>query len=206
MKKTLIAALMGATLLAGGAVAAVTTASSDASQTQVQAQEGPRMMRDPMMRADANKDGIVTRAEMIANVDARFARMDANKDGKITAEERQAARKAMWAERGERSGKHMRGGADKERGPGRAGRPGMKRGADANGDNIVTLEEQRAHALRRFDFVDRNGDGRIEQAESQLVREMLREMGGRGRGGHRGHGGGMMSPHAPAPAAPANGS
>ncbi|RYY44166.1 MAG: ca2+ sensor protein [Sphingomonadales bacterium] len=172
MKKTMIAALVAATLLTGGAVAAV--------QNDLQAQDAPkhRWMHDRLSMADADKDGVVTRAETIAAVDARFAKLDANKDGKITTEERQAARAAMGRE-----------GRDK-RGP---GGPGMKRGPDANGDGIVTLDEQRAQALKRFDFVDRDGDGRADQAERALVREMLMEMGGPGRGHHgrngRRHGG-----------------
>lgn len=183
MKKTVIAALLGATLLAGGAVAAV--------QNETQSQDAPkhRMMRDPLLQGDTNKDGVVTRDETIAAVTARFAKLDTNKDGKITTEERKAAREA----RGGRFGKRMRGGPE---GP---GGPGMKRGPDANGDGVVTLDEQRARALKRFDFIDRNGDGKIDQAERDLVREMLREFGAGGGNGrhHRGHGphhGGHMPP------------
>ena len=184
MKKTVIAALLGATLLTGGAIAAV--------QNDSQSQDTPkhRMMHDPLLMADVDKDGVVTRAETIAAVDARFAKLDANKDGKITAEDRQAARGAMG-----REGRGMRG-------------PGMKRGPDANGDGIVTIDEQRARALKRFDFVDRNGDGRADQAERALVREMLMEMGGRGRGHHGGPGGrhhGGEMPPPPPPATPNGG-
>ncbi|HEX8302241.1 ca2+ sensor protein [Sphingomonas sp.] len=196
MNKMLISALLGATLLAGGTVAA---------QNQTQPQDArPRMMRDGMMPADTNQDGIVTRDETAAAVAARFAAVDANKDGKITMDERRAMRGPM----GRGMGRRMRGGPDGMQGGG----PGMKHGPDANGDGAVTLDEQRAVALRRFDFIDRNGDRRIDQAERQLVREMFREMaGGRGRGrGHRGshgrHYGGDM-PHPPQPPVPpANGS
>lgn len=210
MKKTMIAALLGATLLTGGAVAA--------AQNDTQPQDAPRhMMRDPMTMADVNNDGVVTRDEMIASVTARFAKLDTNKDGKITAEERQAARAAM----GRGMGKRMRGpddakrmgGPDGDRGRGGPdGAPGMKRGPDANGDGVLTLDEQRAQALKRFDFVDRNGDGKVDQAERELVHGMLREMGaggGNGRGHHGGHGphhGGDMPPPPPPPAPPANGS
>ncbi|RYD49975.1 MAG: ca2+ sensor protein [Sphingomonadales bacterium] len=204
MKKTMIAALLGATLLTGGAVAAVQ------NDTQPQDAPKPHMMRDPMMMADTNKDGVVTRDETIASVTAHFTKLDTNKDGKITAEERQAARAAM----GRGMGKRMRGPDDAKRMRGPDGErgtegPGMKRGPDANGDGMVTLDEQRAQALKRFDFVDRNGDGKADQAERELVRDMLREMGaggGNGRG-HRSHGpnhGGHMPP--PPPAAPVNGS
>ena len=57
---------------------------------------GPRGMRGgPMMMADANKDGTITKAELTASLEARFAKLDANKDGKVTAEEMKAARQAM---------------------------------------------------------------------------------------------------------------
>ncbi|RYE01044.1 MAG: ca2+ sensor protein [Sphingomonadales bacterium] len=186
MKKITIAALLGATLLATGAIAAV--------QDSKPSQDAPkhRMMRDPLGMADTNKDGVVTREEVTASVADRFAKLDANKDGKITVEERRAARMAMR----EAMGKRMRGGPD---GP---GRPGMRHGPDTNGDGAITLEEQRAQALKRFDFVDRNGDGKIDQAERDLVREMLMEMGGRGHHGRHGphHGGGDMPPPPPPPA------
>ena len=180
MNKTLIAALLGATLLAGGAAAAI--------HSQTPPQDGPKrgMMRDPLARADADNNGIVTRAEVLAQIDARFAAVDANKDGKITAEERQAARATM--------GKRMRGGPDRE---GRPGGRGM--GVDADGDGVVTLDEQRAQALKLFTFVDRNGDGQVDQSERQLARDAMKQMGG-GRHGP-GHGGDM-----PPPPAPANGS
>ena len=38
-------------------------------------------------RADANRDGVVTRAEMQAQTRERFKRLDANKDGVVTREE-----------------------------------------------------------------------------------------------------------------------
>ncbi len=49
--------------------------------------------------ADTDGDGIVTRAEALAQADAMFARMDADKDGTVTAEERQAAMAARGSRR-----------------------------------------------------------------------------------------------------------
>ncbi|MEP9357185.1 hypothetical protein [Sphingomonas sp. KR3-1] len=37
----------------------------------------------PFARADANGDGVITRAEWIAAANARFDKFDANKDGKL---------------------------------------------------------------------------------------------------------------------------
>ena len=46
-------------------------------------------------RADANKDGTVTKAEFMAGPMAMFDKADTNKDGKVTADEMKAARDAM---------------------------------------------------------------------------------------------------------------
>lgn len=43
---------------------------------------------------DANSDGVVTRAEVEADVAQRFAKLDANKDGKVDESDRAAHRKA----------------------------------------------------------------------------------------------------------------
>lgn len=137
MKKTLAGALLAATLLAGGAVLA---------------QDRP-MHRDPLARADANGDGIVTKDEMLADVAARFAKLDDNKDGKITQDERDAARKGHMARRG----------------PGGRGR--------MMGD--ATLADMQAHAARRFDRVDANHDGKVDQAERQAMRDRMMSMRGR---------------------------
>ncbi|WP_292960234.1 EF-hand domain-containing protein [Novosphingobium sp. UBA1939] len=68
---------------------------------------GPGMV---LRMADANKDGVVTKAEYDAAVKAHFDRVDTNHDGKISKEERKAARDAMRARFG--------------RGPGGPGAPG----------------------------------------------------------------------------------
>ncbi|MDO7835672.1 EF-hand domain-containing protein [Sphingobium sp. HBC34] len=45
-----------------------------------------------MAMADTNKDGKISKAELTAALDARFARMDADKDGQITQKDRDAMR------------------------------------------------------------------------------------------------------------------
>lgn len=56
--------------------------------------DGPREGRrgGPMAMADANKDGNLTKAELTAATQARFARMDVDKDGKLTPADRAAMR------------------------------------------------------------------------------------------------------------------
>ena len=60
------------------------------AQTEAAAPPPPPAMAPPargLMRADANGDGVVTRAEFLADAAARFDRMDANRDGRLTREE-----------------------------------------------------------------------------------------------------------------------
>lgn len=54
-----------------------------------------------LQNADANKDMAVTKAEMRAAAEARFAKADTNKDGSLSADEQKAARKAMRDQRGD---------------------------------------------------------------------------------------------------------
>lgn len=127
-----------------------------------------------LMRADADHDGTVTRAEMIADAEARFAAMDADKDGKVTAAECDAAREAMRAQR--------RGGAGGG-GPRGGGGYGMR--GDPDGDGVLTRAEAVQRAATRFDRLDTNRDGRLDAAELAAARPK--------RGGH-------AMPASPAPA------
>ena len=166
MKKQLFAAAL-ATLMAGGMI-------SPAS-----AQDAPPPPPGGgMMRADTNHDGVITRDEVLADADQRFARMDTNHDGKID----QAERDAMMAQRGG--------------GQGRGGRMGGR--ADTNGDGVISLDEQRAQATQRFDMVDANHDGKIDQAEQDSMRQRMMSM--RGNRGPQGDG---PPPPPPADAPPA---
>ncbi len=178
MKKTLIAALLGASLLGGAAWA------QDGGQ-----QRG----RDPLARADANGDGIVTRDEVMADVAARFAKLDTNGDGKISAEERQAVAEARMARRGDMGPPPPPPGGEMAPPPGGpGGGRGMQR-LDTDGDGMISLAEQQAQATRRFDRVDTNHDGKIDQAE----RAAIPARGRRGRGGD-------MPPPSPPADAPGN--
>ena len=53
-----------------------------------------------MMRADANRDGILTRAEATTAAQAAFDRIDTNRDGRVDQAERDAARQQMKMRRG----------------------------------------------------------------------------------------------------------
>lgn len=100
------------------------------------------------MRADTNGDGVVTRAEVVAEAEARFAAMDSNKDGKVTPEEREAARNATRGGWGRGYG--MRGG----------------------GDGVMTRDQAVLRAGERFDRIDTNRDGKLDAAEIAASRPM----------------------------------
>ncbi len=58
-----------------------------------------------MMRADANKDGVITKDEFMTQAmeraEARFKMMDKNGDGKLTADEMPRRPEGGWRHRGE---------------------------------------------------------------------------------------------------------
>lgn len=62
---------------------------------QAQGQAQARAPRDPArVRPDANRDGVITRAESDAQVRARFARLDADRNGLVTRDERRQHRQS----------------------------------------------------------------------------------------------------------------
>jgi hypothetical protein len=111
-----------------------------------------------------------------------FTKMDADKNGSISRAEFDAHHQNMtsggmapppMAGHGGMKRKHMGHG---EGGKGRMGRMedrlfGM---ADANKDGIVTEAEATQAALARFDKVDTDKDGSINDAERKAAREMMR--------------------------------
>lgn len=174
MMTRLLSATLAAAITFGGGAAAF------AQDAPPQPQRGNGGM---LMRADTNNDGILTRAELIASVEARFAKRDTNKDGKITADERR--------------GKAMRG---DHRSRGGEGRPNR---LDTDNDGAISKAEQVAQATRMFDYIDRNGDGKVDKAERDALRDTMAALNrGHGKGGHGRHG--RMGPPPPPPAGTPN--
>lgn len=159
MKKFVVAAALGATMLTGVA--------------QAGQQDTPAPRRaGPMAMVDANKDGVLTREEALAAADVQFARMDQNKDGKVDATEMRPS--------------HRRGGGNAPAGkpaPGMHRRGGMGERmlarVDANKDGTISREEFRAAATTRFERMDANRDGRIDAAEQNALRERMKARSGR---------------------------
>lgn len=120
---------------------------------------GERMLA----RVDTNGDGLISKAEHRAMVEARFARMDADKDGSVEAGE---GRKG-WGKRGE-----GRGGKAKAM---RGGRGGGMMMADTDKDGAISKAEFDAMSAQRFARLDTNKDGKIDATEMQAQRQKARD-------------------------------
>ena len=155
MRKTVLTLMLAASAITSVASAQTAPAPASAPAT-------PR----PPMRQDANRDGVITRTEAIAQADARFAQMDIDHDGRISAGEMRAYRTAMH-DRMVASGRDV-----PVPPPGGSKHDGMGRRMDPNGDGSVTREEFEARALKRFDRMDANRDGTIDATERANAAEM----------------------------------
>jgi len=134
-----------------------------------------------LLRADTNKDGVLTRAEATAQADARFAKLDPNGDGTVSAEERQTARQAM---------RDRMGAAGKTRPSRSVDDKRMARRGGRDGNATMTKADFEARALKRFDRMDANHDGKVDQTEIANLAEMRKLR-------HQKHRSGNMTPPAP---------
>ncbi len=121
--------------------------------------------REPsgVMRYDANKDGVVDRAEWKAGQEARFKRLDANGDGKLTQDELFARTPAVGNSVLPSDGQVQRQSAYFQR-------------LDADKDGTVTLAEFMTQADRNFARCDLDRNGRIDTAECRQA--LQRKPGG----------------------------
>lgn len=167
MKTLTLGISMAALVLGGTAIAA---------PAQDQAREG----RDP--------NRVMTRAEVQAKSQERFARMDANKDGKLDRTDWQALRETRKEKRFARLDTNNDGQISKaefmaDNGPMKQGRGqwGHRRGggmmgkmAGAQGDRSITQADFTARALQRFDAMDANKDGQVTPQERAAAREQMK--------------------------------
>jgi Ca2+-binding EF-hand superfamily protein len=137
-----------ALLLAAPALAA----SGDTPPAPAPATERPSRGNAGIMRYDANKDGVVDRAEWKAGQEARFKRLDTNNDGTLTEAELFARTPAVGNSVLPSDRQVERQSAYFQR-------------LDANKDGVVTLEEFMIQADRNFARCDVNKDGRTDTAE-----------------------------------------
>ncbi|SOB87757.1 EF hand [Sphingomonas guangdongensis] len=126
----------------------------------------------PRVRADANGDGAVSRAEFVARAEARFARIDTDRNGSLSRDERRAGR----PDRGRRmAGALQRLDSD---GDGKLSRAEFATGAERRwqrmGARPDTAAPDRAsfdqRTAARFSRLDRNNDGFLERAELAAMR------------------------------------
>lgn len=126
--------------------------------------------------------------------DTMFNRMDANQDGFVTAEEIEAAAAAMRARMGGGAGGPPP--APPAGAPPGGGRGGMMgrliEMADADGDGKVSRAEMRAANTKRFQGMDKNGDG-VLSADERPQGFGMRGPGG-GQGGAPGGGAPVQIP------------
>ena len=150
MRKVLLAAAGAAVLAAGFAGVAVAQSGGENAGA-----------RHGIFQADADSDGVLTRAEFDASRVAQFARLDTDNNGELTREEMRAQR----GERGHRGPRGHRGG-------------GMER-ADADNDGNITREEFLARPTAMFARLDTNNDGVIQASERPQRPERRAENGER---------------------------
>lgn len=168
MTRLFLTALLAGTMLAGAATA----------QTPPTQDGGGR----GTMRADTDGDGRISRAEAIAESDARFARMDANGDGKLCGDENRR--------RGRRDAQVADAAAPPPPPTSEMAKPA------ADGDACVSRDEFHARAMRRFDRLDTNHDGLIDAAEMQAMSDRMMRMREQRRSGD------MPPPPPPSPQDP----
>lgn len=163
-------------------------------------------------QADKNHDGVLTVDEMEADAARFFATLDRNKDGEIDPEELEYYETEIAPMI--RVGGYMGTEAESTEGSGDSDSPRPKATyvaqgaarfgyfdypepvavADTNFNRGVDAKEFRVAADKRFELLDKNGDGKIEKSELPKLDKPSFKPGKRGGGGGGrgmgGHGGG----------------
>ncbi|GGZ62026.1 hypothetical protein GCM10008101_15200 [Lysobacter xinjiangensis] len=158
-----------------------------------------------MAMLDANKDGVIDRAEAakLPKFAQRFDQLDKNRDGRIDASERpqfkghgrhgrgmamldankdgmidrtEAAKFPQFAQRFDQLDKNRDGRLDASERPQRMGRGGGMAKIDKNGDGRISRNEAVGSPFaQRFDQLDANRDGYITREEMRASFQKMRE-------------------------------
>lgn len=152
---------------------------------------------DMFAKMDLTKDGKLDTADRDARHMARFDKADANKDGTISRDEFTAGRKAGGEGKREH-GRREHGG----RMGGHGGGMMMLAMADTNKDKAVSKDEFLAAHAKHFDGADANKDGKLTPEERKAahakMRDHMKSMRGKDGGMGAGHEGHMPPPPPPA--------
>lgn len=132
-------------------IAAVALVMSTPTLAQQSADSASAMAR--LMEADANRDGQVTRAELIIWRSANFARFDRNHDGLLAPDDIPALLRSSAV------GVQL---------------AGMIKHYDGNGDNRLTRAEFTDGPTPLFDLADANHDGLVTRAEVDAATAQMR--------------------------------
>jgi len=149
----------------------------------------PEHIQQRFTEADSNKDGVVTHAEMMLQVEKKFNEFDKNRDGYLVLQElpkimpiaehkkeRMEKHKEKMKQRMAKRDHKMPEGmsAEMENHFGERGKPTRLRFVaklDRDGDERVSLEEFTRKAARKFKRGDVNGDGSITLAELEKAKK-----------------------------------
>ena len=133
--------------------------------------EGGAMLLQRFDEVDANKDGLLTEAEMQAFRAARFAAADTDGNGSLSVEELSVMQMQQMQDRAaQRSAK-------------------LLKRLDANGDGQLSAEEmakmersgkgKSGKGKAMFERADADGDGMISKAEAEAAAQDMGKRGGR---------------------------
>ena len=178
---------MKKTMIVGGTAALALAAAIGGAAF---AQQAPAERPSP--RADANRDGQITRAEFVDARTQRLKAMDTDGDGAISTAERGSAKQARRAERMagrfdrldadsngsiSRAEFDARPGADRP-GPrtGRAAMRGERMAARRDARGPLVIAEAEARTTAAFARMDADSDGVMTVAERRNAREQMRGM------------------------------
>jgi Ca2+-binding EF-hand superfamily protein len=166
---TRISLLAAAMLLAGTALAAPQAAADKAATGKTATDRAgiERHRERPMLKLDANGDGVIDRAEAAVHprLAEKFDQLDRNGDGKL---ERGEFRRGH----GEHGGRNHKGHL---RHDGQHGGFARVIALDTDGDGRISkLEAASSPLAARFARIDRNHDGYLVRSELQAEREQRR--------------------------------
>ncbi len=127
---------------------------------------------------DTDGNGVITQAEVQAQIATHFAEADSDGNGTLSEEEAVAFHRARREERRE----HHRN---------------RRFGWHAGDNDVIDFEEFAEHGMRRFERADLDENGEVTETEMRIVADLHHDRGRRGWHGRRGwrgrhHGEGTM--------------